>query len=325
YYKDIKIPYEITREDMMVTAGASEGMVIATAMVTDPGDDILVFEPFYAPYLTYAHFMNVNLIPVALTSENNFHLPSKEEIVKKITPKTKAIFFTNPNNPTGTVFTKEEMQLILDIAREYHLFVVSDETYRGMVFDKKESLSLLHITTENTVNNVIVVDSLSKRLNVCGARMGLVMSKNRDLMSAASRFAMGIPYAAYLDQEIVAPMLADCLDYVQWLSNEYQNRRDVFIKTLSDVLQTSIHQPEGAFYVMLALPIDDASTFAKWMLTDFEQDKETVMVSPGAGFYATPEKGKNEVRIAYILNEDDLKKAATLLAEGVKQYNKTHK
>lgn len=321
YYSDIHIPLEIVHEDMIITAGASDAMTLIAAVIFDPGDECLVFEPFYAPYQIYASYASFSYTPVALNPDTGYHLPKKEEIIKKITPKTKAIFFTNPNNPTGTVFTREEMQMILDIAKDYNLFVVSDETYRGMVFDNRESISMLHIAKEDDLQRIIIGDSLSKRLNVCGARMGVVLSKNQEVMAAAFRFTQGRPYAAYIEQEIVASMLRNCVDYIQWLSKEYQKRRDAFIAALQSHMDIRVIQPEGAFYVMVQLPVDDAEKFITWMLTDFQNNGETVMVSPGAGFYATLNKGKNEVRIAYVLNENDLKRAAELLALGVKEYN----
>ncbi len=321
YYKSIGIPYKFENEDMIVTAGASDAMGLIGATVADPGDEILVFEPFYAPYLIYAKFLGVNLVAVPLDPDTGYHLPDKEEIVKKITKKTKAIFFTNPNNPTGTVFGKSEIQSLLNIAKEYNLFLIGDETYRGMVFDKKESLSLLHLADESDLQRVIIADSLSKRLNVCGARIGLMLSKNRELMDAAFRFTQGRPYAAFIEQEIVSPMVKDCLEYVLWLSGEYQKRRDAFLSTLKNQKSIKFSQPEGAFYVMLTLPIDDTNKFARWLLTDFSYNNETVMVSPAPGFYQTEGKGLNEIRIAYVLTEKDLTHAAGLLIEGIKQYN----
>lgn len=325
YYKALGISHDLVDEDIIVTAGASDAMTLIAATIFDPGDECLVFEPFYAPYQIYASFLSYQYVPVSLDPKNGYHLPDTREIIKRITPKTKAIFFTNPNNPTGTVFSRSEMETILAIAREYNLFVVSDETYRGMVFDGRESLSMFHIAKKEDLDHIIIADSLSKRLNVCGARMGVAISKNEEFNGAAFRFTQGRPYAAYIEQEIVAPMLSDSLTYIAWLSKEYQKRRDAFITTLQTELDISLSQPEGAFYVMVQLPIDDAELFVKWMLTDFQINNETVMVSPGAGFYASNGKGKNEVRIAYVLQEEDLKKAAKLLALGVKEYNKRKK
>lgn len=321
YYQQIKLPVTLTHEDMVATAGASDAMVLTAATLLDPDDEVIVFEPFYAPYRTYAQFISAKVVAVTLDPKTGYHLPEKEKIIAKITPKTKAIFFINPNNPTGTVFNKTEIQTLIDIAYEHNLFLVSDETYRGMVFDNKESLSTLHIAQEKHLNHIVVTDSLSKRLNVCGARTGVVVSKNKDVIAAVFKFVQGRPFAAFLEQKIVAPMLKDSLPYVEWLSKEYQKRRDAFITTLEQELNIKIHRPEGAFYTMVQLPIADTEAFAKWLLTDFVDNGETVMVTPGAGFYMTEGKGKNEIRVAYVLNEADLKKAAILLAKAVRKYN----
>ncbi len=325
YFTQIGLPVNLEDEDMVVTAGASDAIVLAASVATDPGDDILMFEPYYAPYITYGHFLSIHVNAVTLQAEYNFHLPPREEIVKKITTKTKAIFFINPNNPTGTVFTKEELELILSIAREYNLFIVSDETYRGMVFDNRKNLSFLHVAKKEDLDRIIIVDSLSKRLNVCGARMGLVMSKNRAFIDAAFRFTQARPYPAYIEQEIVAPMLADSLDYGKWLTQQYQKRRDAFIEAFEKTVKIAIHKPEGAFYTLLPLPILDATDFSKWLLTDFSDNNETVMVTPAEGFYKTKGKGRNEVRVAYVLEEKKLIHAAQLLAKALKLYKKTHK
>lgn len=325
YYKNIQIPIEFIDEDMIITAGASNALVNVIASLTDPGDEILVFEPFYAPYLTHAGFVSAKLIAVALDAKKGYHLPSKEEIIAKITNKTKAILFTHPNNPTGTVFPKEEMKLLLEIAKEYGLFIISDETYRGLVFDNKECLSMFHVADAEELEYIIVVDSLSKRLNVCGARVGAIISKNTEVIAAAFRFTQGLPFAAYIEQEIVTSQLAHSLDYLDWLKNEYQKRRDTFINSLSKHLGIKTKLPEGAFYAMIELPIDDCMKFATWLLTDFRENNETVMVSPGMGFYVTPGKGKQEIRVAYILQEKDLERSAELLALAVNRYNEINK
>ena len=321
YYEDINVIYEIENEDMIVTAGASDAMSLITTLVADAGDEVIVFEPFYAPYQIYAKYSGVKLVAVPLDSKNGYHLPTVSEISKKITNKTKAIFFTNPNNPTGTVFTRKEIETLILISKKHNLFLIGDETYRGMVFDGLESLSLLHLAKKTDLDRIIIADSLSKRLNVCGARIGLILSKNRELMDSAFRFTQGRPYATYLEQEITAPMVGDSIQYVLWLSKQYQKRRDTFIKALQSQMSIDVQIPEGAFYLMLKLPITDTTKFAKWLLTDFSHKNETVMVSPASGFYATPGKGMDEIRIAYVINEKDLAHAAELLALAIKQYN----
>lgn len=325
YFQDIHVSIDIADEDMIITAGASNALVNVIATVADPEDEIIVFEPFYAPYATHAGFVSVKLVPVALDAANGYHLLSKEAILEKITPKTKAILFTHPNNPTGTVFSKEELKLVLEVAKEHGLFVISDETYRGLVFDNRECLSMFHVASEEELDSVIVVDSVSKRLNVCGARIGAIISKNKEFIAAAFRFTQGIPLAAYIEQKIVTNLLSDSITYIDWLKNEYQKRRDTFITALNNELQMNHPMPEGAFYAMIQLPIDNCVTFAKWLLTDFQDNNETVMVSPGSGFYGTPGKGNNEVRVAYILEEKNLKRAAALLAMAVKRYNEIYK
>lgn len=320
YYKAIAIPQAVKDTNLLITAGASDAMVLSCAVVADPGDEILVFEPFFAPYLTYGSFLNINIKAVTLRQEDNYHLPSTEEIEKCITDKTKAIIITNPNNPTGTVFNREELQTLLAVCGKYNLFLICDETYRGMSFDGLESLSMLHVAKEEDHERIIIADSISKRLNVCGARMGVLLSPNESVVQAAFSITQGRPFASYLEQQITAPALADSLGYLQWLKGEYQKRRDIFIKTLSEKLQTKIHTPEGAFYAMVNLPIEDTDAFAKWLLTDFSYEGQTVMVSPGSGFYATAGLGKQEIRVAYILNEEDLKRSAELLAMAVKTY-----
>lgn len=318
YYSDIGI--RLNETDFLVTNGGSEGLLMVAATLLDPGDEFIVFEPFYANYVSYANFVSAKVVPVALDSSNGYHLPSKEEIVKKITPKTKALFFINPNNPTGTVFTKEEIRMLLDIAVEHNLFLVSDETYLGMTFDNTKSLSVLHVAEGKERDNCIIVDSVSKKLNMCGARVGVVVSPNAEVMDAVFRFAQGRLSVPYIEQEMVSPMLSDCLDYVEWLAKQYESRRNAFLSTLEEELSIKIHKPEGAFYAMVQLPVDDIEAFAKWLLTDFQDNNETVMVAPGPGFYATAGKGKNEARVAYVLNEKDLVRAAYLLSLAVKEY-----
>lgn len=322
YYKDIKIDLNI--DDILITSGGGEALGIVASIVLDPKDQLLVLEPFYANYACFTNQVSGKIVPVSLSAKNGFHLPKKEEIVKKITPKTKAIFFTNPNNPTGTVFTKEEVRTMIDIACENNLFLVSDETYMGMCFDNIKTVSVLRVATEKEKQNIIVVDSISKKLNACGARIGVIISKNKDVMDAAFRFAQGRLSVAYIEQEMIFPMLSNCLDYVAWLTKQYQKRRDTFVAALEKELNIKLPKPEGAFYSMVPLPIKDTDDFAKWLLTDFRDNGETVMVAPGAGFYATPGKGKNEVRVAYVLNEKDLARAAELLALGIKKYNLSH-
>lgn len=322
YYHDVNV--ELTRENILITNGGSEALIIASAIVLDPGDEFLVFEPFYANYNAFGNLVSAKVIPVQLDSKNGYHLPDEKTISKHITPRTRALFFTNPNNPTGTVFSKEEVKRMITIAVRHNLFLISDETYRGICFDGKKMTSVLDIASEEEAKHVIVVDSVSKRLNACGTRIGIILSKNPDVMDAAFRFAQGRLSVGYIDQEIVTAALSNSIPYLTWLTKQYEKRRDAFLQELKKELGITIHKPEGAFYTMLQLPVADTDDFAKWLLTSFSDKNETVMVAPGSGFYATKGKGKNEIRVAYVLNEKKLQRAAQLLALGLKLYKQTH-
>lgn len=319
YFSQLGI--SLSSEHIVVTSGGSEGLILASSVIMDSGDEFLVFEPYYANYKAFANLLGIGISAVALDSANGYHLPSDKDIENALTSKTKAIFFTNPNNPTGTVFDRKEIERVLAIAQKHNLFVVSDETYRGMTFDGKESLSVIHVATEEQKKQIIIVDSLSKRLNVCGARIGAVISYNTDVIDAVYRTAQARLSVALIEQQMVTPMLTHALPYVAQLAKQYEGRRNAFITALEKELGTTIHRPEGAFYLMLSLPVDDTEKFAKWLLTDFRDAHETVMVAPGAGFYATPGKGKNEIRVAYVLNEKDLIRSAELLGKAVKVYS----
>lgn len=321
YYSDIGI--DIEEEDVLVTSGSGEGIIIVLSLIADPEDELIVLEPFYANYASFANQASTKIVAAALDKNNNYHLPKPEEIIKRITPKTRAIFFTNPNNPTGTVFTRDEVKSIVQLAKKYNLFLISDETYYGMAFDGKKTVSAFEVADESEKQNIIVIDSLSKKLNIPGTRIGAIISKNKEVVDAVFRFAQARLSVATLEQEMVAPMLSDCVDYVSGVTKKYQRRRDSFLSNLEKELNIEVTRPEGAFYTMIKLPVDDAEKFAKWLLTDFRDKNETVMVAPGAGFYATPGLGKDEIRVAYVINEKDLARAAELIGLAVKQYNST--
>jgi aspartate aminotransferase len=320
YYKTLGV--KLSTSDLIITNGGSEALLMSLAAITDPGDEYIVFEPYYGPYASYGNLIAATPVPVVLDKNNGYHLPSDKEIEKKINKKTKAILFTNPNNPTGTVFTKEEVIRVIAIAKKHSLFLISDEAYYGISFDGAKTHSVLQLAKENEKQNIIVVDSVSKKLNVCGARIGVTISKNSDFIDAIFRFAQGRLSPAYIEQMMVIDLLKDPKDYVKEITAVYKKRRDAFLETLEKELNTEIHKPEGAFYTMVQLPIDDIDSFSQWLLTDFSHKGETVMVAPGTGFYATPGKGKKEARVAYVLNEKDLKRSAELLARAVKEYNK---
>lgn len=318
YYRQIKI--DLTREDMLITSGASEALGFAFAAICDPNDEILVFEPFYANYAGFAHYLSAKVVPVALDPTTGYHLPAKEEIEQKITNRTRAILLTNPNNPTGTVFTLSEIKLILEIAIKHDLYIITDETYYGITFGKNKSISLLHIAPRSEWDRIILIDSVSKRLNVCGARIGLFATTNRQIMSIAVRFAQARLSVGTLDQWILLDVLKDSVEYVRDLALKYEKRRDAFVDTFEKESGIKIHRPEGAFYAQIKLPIKGCDAFAQWLLTDFRLNNETVMVAPGSGFYLTPGMGKDEIRVAYVLEEKELEKAAKILAQAIKCY-----
>lgn len=318
YYSDIGV--KVDESCINITTGGSEALVMAIAAVTDAGDEIIAFEPYYANYNGFANLIAVKVVPVALDAKCGYHLRSEGDIEAKITNKTRALVFTNPNNPTGTVFTADEIKLILKIAKKYNLFIIADETYYGLTFDGRKSYSVLNFAGDKERDRVIITDSVSKRFNMCGARIGALISPNKEVMRVVVRFAQERLSVATIDQQIVVSQVKNSLPYTYKIAREYQKRRDAFINTLLDKIKLDICQPEGAFYTMLPLPVDDADKFASWMLTDFDLGGETVMVAPGAGFYGTPGLGKREIRVAYVLKEDDLKKAAVILAAAIKKY-----
>ncbi len=309
--------YEIDEEDILVTTGGSEAIIFAMQAVASPGEEILVFEPFYTNYAGYAVMSDVKLVPVTTSAETGYHLPLREEIESKITPQTRAILICSPNNPTGTVLTREEMQTIAEIALRHDLFVISDEVYREFVYEGTHTgvLDLPEIA-----ERAIVMDSISKRYSVCGARIGCLVSRNRELMDAFLRFGQARLCSPSVEQFAAIALTKLGEDYFEQVREEYRVRRDVVVDALNKVEGVVCHKPSGAFYIMARLPIDDAEKFAKFLLSDFDLDGHTTMVAPGDGFYATKGKGRDEIRIGYVLKKPDLEKAMNVLTEGLKQY-----
>lgn len=321
YYKDINV--KVSFDEIIITYGASEALIFAMAAVCDPQEELIVFEPFYANYNGFANLVSAKIKSIPLDITHGYHLPPKDEIIKKITNKTKAICIINPNNPTGTVFNENELLSIIEIAQKYNLFIIADETYYGICFDGVKMKSILQVADNSTRERIIVVDSVSKRLNVCGARVGAIVSPNKEVISAVMRFAQERLAVATIEQEIVASELKNSLPYVKNITADYQKRRDVLIKTLEQELDIVIHKPEGAFYIMLKLPFLGAEKFAKWLLEKYSFNKQTVMVAPGSGFYNTPSLGDDEIRLAYVLKPKELKNAAIILARAIKEYQKS--
>ncbi|MBU1178287.1 pyridoxal phosphate-dependent aminotransferase [Patescibacteria group bacterium] len=319
YYQDNGI--DLKADEIIVTSGGSEAIAFAISIVTDPEEEVLAFEPFYTNYNGFASLVGSKVVPVRTNVEDGFRLPSREDIEAKITDKTKAIIICNPNNPTGTVYTKEEMQRLVDIAKERDLFILSDETYREFNLDG-DGRTVSMMDFPEVADRVIVQDSISKRFSSCGLRIGCLASKNKDVIACALKFGQARLSVATIDQVAAIPALENSAKLVPPVVEEYKKRRDVVYEALQKMDGVTCLKPEGAFYAFPRLPIDDSEDFAKWILEKYENNGETVMIAPAPGFYATPGLGKNEIRIAYVLNCNDLKQAMNLLADALKKYSK---
>ena len=312
----------IDEDDVIITTGGSEAVYFAFMATCDHGDEVICFEPFYTNYNGFASMAGVNLVPVTSSVENGFHLPDTEEIESKITEKTKAILICNPNNPTGTVLSPEELQTLSRIIQKHDLYLLSDEVYRDFVFDGGSHLSTLELP--GIEDRVIVMDSISKRFSSCGARLGNLISRNKTVLDAVLKLGQARlcpPTLAQYGAAWIYHHLSE--DYYDNMLKTYQNRRNVLMEELADVEGIFFLKPEGAFYATIKLPVKDAEKFALWMLTDFQYNGETTMVSPAAGFYATPGLGVDQIRIAYVLSDEKMRKALKILKEGLKVYRDT--
>lgn len=309
---------DLSLQNIQVTQGGSEALLWAFLAVANPGEEIIVFEPFYANYRSYAAISGVKLKPILTKIESGFHLPKISEIEKKISKKTRAILICNPNNPTGTIYTKKELAGLINLAKKHKLYLLSDEVYREFAYDGKKQISALNF---NYPEGIIMLDSLSKRYSLCGIRLGAVVTRNKDFISQILRFAQGRLSAGFVDQIVAAKLTAVPQSYIKKVQTEYQKRRDLVIRELNKTPGVVCKKPEGAFYIIAKLPVSDSEKFAKFLLTDFSDQKETVMVAPAAGFYETPGLGTNEVRIAYVINRKDLKRALNLLKKAIVQFN----
>jgi len=317
YYQSYGI--NVGWEDIVVTTGGSEAIIFALSAVCDPGDEVIIPEPFYANYNGFANMAGVKIVPVLSKAETGYALPSIAEIENKITDKTKAIMICNPGNPTGYAYSEEELEQLKTLCKKFSLFLISDEVYREFVYEGKHN-SILE--KDDFDEYGIITDSLSKRFSLCGARLGCVVSKNKELMSAITRMAQARLCPPTIEQlgAIEVHKLGE--EYYSSIRNEYKRRRDTIMKHLNDMEETFCKMPNGAFYMLVKLPIKDCVDFATYMLTEYQLDNETVLISPGNGFYATEGLGMDEIRIAYILNTKDLDRAMVILKEGLKTYRK---
>lgn len=308
---------DFTTDDIFVTNGGSEALIFAVMALCDPEDEIMVFEPYYANYTTFAKEFGAKVNAVQTSVENGYHLPSEEEIEKHINEKTKAILLTNPGNPTGVVYTQEEMDIIARLVLKYDLALIADEVYREFVYDGAyRSFG----TMKELENNLIIIDSVSKRYSACGARIGCIVSKNKALGAELIKACQGRLCAPILEQVGAAALYTTPVSYLEEVNEEYKHRRDTISAALAKLPGVKASDPKGAFYVMASLPVDDAEKFAIWTLENFDIDGETVMFAPGNGFYSTPGTGVNEARLAYVLNCQDLEKAIHILGEALKAY-----
>lgn len=318
YYHGLGFHF-LKHENIQITTGGSEAIFWALFAVTSPGDEVLVFEPFYANYNSYAVTCGIRLVPIETRIENGFHMPKQSDIEKKITKKTRAILFSNPSNPTGTVYTKEEIDMLVRISKKHKLFLLSDEVYREYTYDGKKSVSLFSYM-KIIPNYAIVLDSMSKRYMSCGLRLGILMSLNGDLMAGVGRLGQGRLGAGLVDQAVAAKITNVPASWLKATHEEFDRRRKVLYAGLRKIPGVVVPKSEGAFYAIVGLPVKDSEHFCRWLLTDFRENNETLMLAPASGFYATAGKGKNEVRIAYVLNTRALKRSLELLAKALHAY-----
>lgn len=312
--------YPISCDDILATYGGSEALQIIFSCILDEGDEVLVAEPYYPNYDTFVRVTGAAIRPIPTSPEEGYRFASREKIEPLINEHTRAILMTNPGNPTGVVLRPEERRLLADIAKEHDLFLVSDEVYRELVYGGEKPSSMLEYT--DAAENVIVVDSVSKRFSATGSRVGVVVSRNKELMAHAMKICQGRLCAATLDQVGAAALYRSMTPaYYEDLRAEYQRRRDAVVEGLSKIPGVKFNSPEGAFYLMVTLPVDDAEKLQYFLLEEFEDHGETVMYAPGEGFYATPGKGRNEIRIAYVTNPAELRRSVELLGLGIAAYN----
>jgi aspartate aminotransferase len=316
YYK--KHDIHITADDIIIGAGASEALLFAFQTIMDPGDEVIIPEPFYANYNGFAVNAGINVKPIFSSIETGFALPPIADFEQAIGPKTKAILVCNPNNPTGYLYNAEELEVLRQLVIKYDLYLIADEVYREFVYDGNQHYSCMHL--KGIDDHVILIDSVSKRYSACGVRIGCMISKNRKVMKTALKFAQARLSPPSIGQ-VAAEAAIDTPDsYFEEVLNEYVQRRNTVVEAINKIKGAYCQSPKGAFYVVARLPIDDSDKFCQWLLEDFNYQKQTVMLAPASGFYSTEGRGKDEVRISYVLNVDDLNHAMKALEEALKVY-----
>ena len=316
YFGNYHIPLEA--DNIIITLGGSEAIHFTFSVVGDVGDEIIIPEPFYTNYNGYASFAGLKIVPLPLRVEDGFRLPSLEAIESKVTSRTRAILVCSPNNPTGTVYTPEELERVIWVAEKHDLFLIGDEVYKEFIYDGLKHKSILEY--DDVRDRVIVVDSISKRYSCCGARIGMIITRNADVYQSALKFAQARLCPPSVEQMAALAAYNMPMDYFKPVLAEWQKRRDVLYDGLKDIPGLVIRKPQGAFYVIVRLPVRDAEHFTVWMLSEFSLDGKTVMLAPAPGFYSTPTLGTDEVRIAYVINEMDLREAIRVFKAGLARY-----
>jgi aspartate aminotransferase len=310
---------KVSIEDILITTGGSEALLFALGSIMDQGDEIIIPEPFYANYSAFSAESGATVVPVVSTIETGFALPPIEEFEKLITPKTKAILICNPSNPTGYLYSESEILQLGKLAKQYDLFLIADEVYREFIYDKDIHYSVMNL--EGLEQNAIMIDSVSKRYSMCGARIGCMVTKNREVISAAMKFAQARLCPPTIEQIACEAAIDTPQSYFDEVISEYKERRDTLISELNKIEGVIVTKPKAAFYCIAQLPVDNTDDFAQWLLESYDLNGETVMVAPAAGFYSTPGMGLNQVRIAYVLKKEDLISAVRVLKEAIPVYN----
>ena len=317
YYNGLGVKLEA--EDIFITTGGSEALLFTFLSILDPYTEVIIPEPYYPNYTTFVHAAGGVIRALHTGPEEGYHYADKKRIEKLITKNTRAIMITNPGNPTGVVLTEEEMRMIADIAKKHDLFLISDEVYREFCYDDKFGVPTMGRFSDIN-DNLVIIDSVSKRFSACGARVGCVITKNKELQQAILKFCQSRLSVATVDQISAAALFSVDQDFYKRCKDEYRHRRDTVVRMLREIPGVMVEEPMGAFYVMARLPVDDADKFQRWLLEEFSDNNETVMFAPGAPFYETPGSGINEVRIAYVLKQEDLERAMQLLGKGIAKY-----
>ena len=311
---------EISSSDIIITSGASEALLFTIGSIMDSMDEIIIPEPFYANYNGFSAANGVNIVPVSSSIDDNFSLPKIDDFESLISSKTKAILICNPNNPTGYVYSESEIKRLIEIVKKHDLYLIADEVYREFTYDGVNHTSIMEFN--DICQNAIVIDSVSKRYSMCGARIGCIVSKNREFMNTAMKFAQARLSPPTLAQIASTAAMDTGKDYFDKILKEYNKRRVILVNGLKKIPGVKVSEPKGAFYCIAELPVTDSEDFAKWLLENYDLDKKTIMIAPAGGFYSTPNSGKNQVRIAYVLNENDLKTSIEILRTGLIEYCK---